>query len=278
MRYFLLLMAVVAGAANPPKQLAIQNIALSVYEDGPSVPLPAEFSSGEAIFFSFQISGYKVPEEENEKIDLVYKLEVKDFEGVPLAEPQSNKINASIAQEDKNWTPKVRWTIALPSYAPAGEYKIFMEVEDRLAKTSVKKETTFAIRGKAFERSDTLVIRNAGFYRSEQDKKPAEPAAFKPGDALWVRFDITGYKLGEKNAFEAGYGFAILRPNGDQAFAQPEAALEKEATFYPRRILPAVSSIDLPKDAGTGQYTIVLTAFDKLGNKTKEERKTFTIE
>ena len=34
-------------------------------------------------------------------------------------------------------------------------------------------------------------------------------AVYQPGDTLWAKFDITGYKFGENNRFSVDYGLAI---------------------------------------------------------------------
>ena len=103
-------------------------------------------------------------------------------------------------------------------------------------------------------------------------------AVYQPGEAVWIRFEIVGYKFGDNNHFDVGYGFSVLKPDGTVSFAHPEAAEEKDATFYPRRSVPAAFSLTLPPDVTLGQYTVVITAYDKVGDQKAESRATFTVE
>lgn len=278
MRYALFLAAALLAAAADPKPLAIQRVALSQFEDGAPVPHGFRFLSGETIFLSFHVSGYKPVGDEEPRVSLAYSIEVKDAGGIALIEPAAGDVDATLDTEDKNWMPKIRLTIAIPPHAPTGEYKIIMSVRDRVAQTQTRGESSFQVRGETFEASDKLVIRDLRFYRGEEDKAPLGTAAYRPGDTLWARFYMTGYQLGPKNAYEVSYGLAVLRPNGEAMFRQEEAAVEKQESFYPRRVLPAGMSLNLTKDLRPGQYTLVLMARDKVGNQSAEVRATFVVE
>jgi len=281
MRAILIVLATACLATGQKKNtgpLAVQNIELSQYEDGPSVPLQDGFAAGEAVFFSFQIANYRVPPEEGDKINLTYEIEARDPAGIPIVEPTSGKISTALDPEDKHWMPKVRWTIQLPPYAPPGMFHIAIRVKDLLAKAEAAQQLDFRVRAPEVASSEALVIRNLAFYRSDTDEKPLASASYRPGDPVWIRFDITGYKFGEKNHFDVGYGITVLRPNGQPSFSVPEAADENTQSFYPRRRVPAAFSLKLPQDIQTGQYTVIVAAHDKVGEQTAEARNTFIIE
>jgi hypothetical protein len=267
-----------AFGADQPKPLAIQNVALAQYEDGPNLPASSYFVPGEAIFMSFQVSGYRSLGDEEPIVRLGWRVEAQDPEGVPLIEPKIGKLETELAREDKDWMPKMRHTIEIPSYALSGTHQILLWVKDEIAQTEALKTVDFNVRGRSVEPSPTLVIRNLRFYRSEEDKEALEVAAYRPGDAIWIRFDITGFKLGEENRFEVGYGISVLRPNGQPTFTQPEAAAERDQSFYPRKFVPAAFSLNLPQDVDPGQYTVIITAQDKMGGQTYEARSVFTAE
>ena len=281
MRVILILLATACVAAGQKKSsgpLAVQNVELSQYEDGPSVSLQDGFAAGETVFFSFQIANYRIPPEETDKINLSYEIEAKDPAGIPVVEPTAGKVSTTLDPEDKHWMPKVRWTIQIPPYAPPGMFRIAIRVKDLLAKTEAAQQIDFRVRAPEIGASETLVIRNLGFYRSDTDEKALMPASYRPGDPVWIRFDMTGYKFGEKNHLDVGYGITVLRPDGQPSFSVPEAAGENTESFYPRRRLPATFSLSLPKDIQAGQYTVIVTAHDKVGGQTAEARNTFTIE
>jgi hypothetical protein len=274
----LLIPEFVTVGATPPKPLAIQNVALSQYEDGPKVPVSYEYVPGETIFLSFQVAGYQTQGDDEPQVRLEWRIEAKDPSGVLIVEPQTGKVATSLTQEDKEWMPKARQTILVPAFAPSGTYRIDILVRDEIAQAEVRKSVEFKVRGRQVEPSPTLVIRNLRFYRTEEDKQPLEVAAYRPGDTVWIRFDMTGYKFGEKNHYDVGYGIQVLKPNGETTLSQRDAALETDESFYPRAYVPAAFSLNLPHDVMTGEYTVVITVRDQVGHQKYEARQTFTVE
>ncbi len=116
------------------------------------------------------------------------------------------------------------------------------------------------------------------FLRNEDDVKPLQVAAYRPGDSVWARFDMTGYKLGEKNQVDIEYGLTVLREDGSVAYAEPQAANQKIQTYYPQRYQPGELNLNLAKDQPLGKYTIVLAVRDNLGQQMYETRETFSVE
>jgi len=271
------LFAVAVLCFAAPKQLLIEHPALHQYEDGPDLAPDFRFAAGETVFFDFQIANYL--RTEDDKVGLSWNAQVQDSSGVPVVVPQFGKVMEQLTPgEDKKWAPRVRLEIPIPPHALTGTYKISVLVTDDLAKTTFTREFTFQVRGHDAVSATSLEIRNIGFYRSEDAPKPMTVAAYAPGDTLWIRFDIEGFKLGEQNRYDASYGIQVLRANGESMFSQAEAAAEHGESFYPRRYVPAGLSLSLQKDIKRGQYTLVVTARDKIGDQTAESRQTFSVE
>jgi len=259
-----------------PKKLGIVRPAFSQMEDGEPSAADETFVPGETLHFRCLIEGYK--RGVKDAILLTYEVEARDSNGNLLQEVQKGKVESNLSEEDKDWMPKIRESIVVPPLADSGQYQVIVKVKDGLANTSAEGHATFLVKGRDVAPSDTLVVRNFRFLRSEDDAKPLAVAAYRPGDALWARFDMTGYKLGEGNQFDIGYGLTVLRPDGSVAYAEPHAAANKEQTFYPQRYQPGVLSLNFPKDQKPGEYTIVLSVNDNLGKQTYEEREKFTVE
>ena len=272
------LLGALAYPAAPPKPLAIQNVALSQYDDGPPVAASSYFVPGETVFLSFQVAGYKPEGQDEQSIRLLWKVNAADPAGRPVVAETEGKVASALAQEDKNWLPKVRQTIQVPPFAPSGVYKISLWVKDEVAGAEARREVEFQVRGRMVEPAANLTLRNFHFYRGEEDKEPLAVAAYRPGDAVWIRFDIVGFRLGPANAFNVSYGVAVLRPNGETMFQQPEAAGEHDQSFYPRAYVPAGLSLNLTRDLAPGEYAIVVTARDKVGNQTQEVRQALAVE
>ena len=262
--------------AAPAKQLAIAGTALHQFEDGPNIPGGYAFMSGDTVFLSFQISGYQASEKD--RIQLSYRVEAVDSKGLLLAPGVSRKIDAELAEEDKNWMPKARYEVLVPPLADSGSYRLRIQVKDELSGSVAAGEVPFAVRGRAVEPSDTLVIRNFRFLRGEEDGAPLLLASYKPGDAVWARFEITGYRMAENNRCHVEYGVSVLRPTGEVLYSEPNAAFEKDESFYPKRYVLGILSLKLDADIAKGEYVIVVDARDQLGGQKTETRQTFRIE
>src|SRR5262249_6408040 len=123
-----------------------------------------------------------------------------------------------------------------------------------------------------------LVARNFQFLRAEDDRTPMRQATYHPGEMLWARFDIAGYKFAEKNRFSVSYGLAVLNANGEELFAQPDAASDEKESFYPQRDVPGVLSLSLNESVAKASYFLQVTIRDKIGNQTVAIRQPFQVE
>ena len=274
---FLLLLALSTASYAATAPLAIIKPSISDMEDGPGVVSDFTFVPGQFVYLTYHIGGFKASEEQ--KIHLSYKTDVFDPKGVRLIETMADQVETTLAPEDKNWKPIVRQQFLIPPIAPSGTYKITVQVTDDLAHgAAVTEEIPLAVRGREVAPSDTLAIRNFHFYRGEEDRDPLSIAAYKPGDTLWARFDIVGYKFGPHNSIDADYGISVIAPSGKVLFTQDKAAEEKSSSFYPKAYVPGSMNLSLQSNIRPGQYSIVLTARDHTGNQTCETKADFNIE
>jgi hypothetical protein len=220
----------------------------------------------------------KTKDEDKPRIHLVWQVEALDPDGVPFVEPKQDKVDVELAPQDKNWMPKVRHELVLPSLADSGTYRLILSVKDEVNGTSARKELSVRVKGHEVAKSDQLVARNFRWLRTEEDGPPLKTPAYRPGDQVWARFEMTGYKLGEKNAHSIAYGLEVIRFDGKSMYGEPTAAREKGESFYRKRYLPGVLNLNLQPDIAKGEYTIVLRLRDELGGQTDESKHTFQIE
>ena len=272
--------ACIAIAADKP--LAIVHTVFATSEDGPPEASDEEYVPGETLHFSCQAEGFRKVDKPNEypkqNVSLKFQIEVRDKTGALLKPVQEGKIETIVTPEDKDWMPKLRETIVVPPLADTGEYTVLIKLSDELGSANIEKSAVFHIHGREVPPSDTLIVRNFRFLRNEGDDKPLPVAAYRPGDAVWARFDMTGYKLGAKNQVDVEYGLTVLREDGSVAYTEPQAADQKIQTFYPQRYQPGELNLNLAKDQPLGKYTIVLAVRDNLGQQTYETRETFSVE
>ena len=272
-----ILLAVILPAllsAAPAFEIVKPAIAQS---DG-GAPLPASFEhvAGETLFFVCRVSGYT--KSTDEKIHLLYNVQAFDPKGVPLTEIYKNELMTEVAPQDKEWMPKIETEIQIPPLVASGTYKLVINAEDVVAKTTAQLAVPFAVRGHELEPSDTLVVRNFRFYRGEDDTQAVEKAAYRGGDAVWAKFDITGFKFGDKNHIDVSYTASVLSPSGKVLFTQPEPAVDQSESFYPKRYVAASFGINLLAKTTPGQYAIAVTVKDAVGNQTFEIKQAFTVE
>jgi hypothetical protein len=261
------------GAAAP---LAVVRPTVSDRDGGAAVPGSFVHDPGETMFFSFQVDGYTASSAD--RVHLSYKLDAFDSHGVRIMEPVAAEIEETLSPEDKNWKPTVRQEIVIPPLADSGTYKIAISVTDLVAKATATKDVPFEVHGRRVDPSDTLVIRNIHFYRGEDDREALSKAAYRPGDAVWARFDIIGFKYGEANAIDVGYEVAVLSSSGMVLYTQPQAGSDRSQSYYPKRYVPAIFSLATKHDTKPGEYTLSITAHDGVGSQTFEARRSFTIE
>ena len=276
----LVVMTFSLAAALTGSPIVVERTAVQQIEDGPLVTLDYEFRPGETVYFTFRLAKFETIEnDDKQKLELAYRIEVADADGTPVVETQTGKIATEMLPEDRNWTPKGRWNFSLPDHAEDGKYKITLVAQDLIGKAETRATALFTVRNRRVERSDTLVARAFGFYQREESVKALDPVVYHAGELVWAKFDLTGFKLGDnKNEVDVQYGLTVLEPSGKVSFTQPEAAREKFQSFYPKRWVPAVFNLTLPDNVTKGVYTLVLAIRDHVGKQDLELRREFTVE
>ena len=245
-------------------------------DGGVAAPPGFEHVSGETLFFSCRVAGYaKTPEE---KVHLAYSVQAFDPKGVPLTEIYKNEMITDVTPQDKEWMPKIATEIQIPPLVGAGKYKILVKIEDMVAKANAELSVPFLVRSKTVEPSETLTVRNVEFFRGEEDTQPIQKPVYRGGDAVWAKFDIIGFKYGEKNRVDVSYVTSIIAPSGKVLWTQPEPAVEQSESFYPKRYVAATMGITLLAKTTPGEYTIAVKVTDAVGMQTYEAKQTFTVE
>lgn len=261
---------------SQPPSLKVTNAVVSESEDGPAFAQGAVFQPGDTLFFSFLVENYRMGL--TGKVQLTGHVQAFDPTGTPIIPRDEELIGTTISEEDKNWRPKIRLQIQMPSIAPPGNYTIRFEALDQQSHQTGTGEVAFPVGGKEVERSSALAIRNLGFYRAAEDPAPLKIAAYRAGDMLWVRFDIAGYRYGDQNSIDTGYDVEVLSPSGKQLFAEENAAVEKSQAFYPQPWVPATFNLSLDAKTTPGAYKLIITAHDAVGNQMAVERAEFKVE
>jgi len=269
-----LLIAFASGLAAAPLQI-VRPI-LSDADGGAALPAGFEYRPGETLFFSCRIANYQKTAEE--KVHLAYSVQAFDPKGVPLVELFKNDIASEVAPQDKEWMPRIATEIAIPPLIAPGMYTIVVKAEDLVAKSNSELSVPFQVRGRRVGPSDSLTVENVQFFRGEDDAQPLERAVYQPGDTVWTRFDITGFRYGPGNQIDVGYVVSVLDGAGKELWTQPEPTAERGGSFYPKLWVSASMSIAIQKNTRLGQYFFSIRVQDAVGGQDYETKAGFTVQ
>jgi hypothetical protein len=256
--------------------LQLNGAVLSQFEDGPPVGSGLKLVPGETAFFRFDAINFVTSE--NGKVQITGHVEVTDPRGVLIVPKDDIAIATTLSQEDKDWKPRLRSQFQIPGIAPPGSYHIRFQATDEQSKQKASGEITFEVDGHGPPTAKALSVGPVTFHRTAEDEKPLSVAAYRAGDMVWVRFDITGYKYGEQNSIDVAYDVAVSAADGKQLYAQQDAAVEKSQAFYPQPWIPGAFSLTLQPDMHAGMYSISVTARDAIGKQTETVKAEFKVE
>jgi hypothetical protein len=262
-------------APKGPVRLSVARVVFHQGEDGAALPATYQYVSGEPLYLSFRIAGYRAVKDQ---VELRWQIIATDPDGLLLFPPLSGELREEVTHNDENWLPRVQQTLTLPPQLPSGVFKLKLRVADQHAQASAEHEAEFRVRGRQFAPQGELTVRNLRFFREEDDPYPAEPPLFTAGATIWLRFDILGFQLGDKNLYDVGYGVQVLRPSGKVLFETEDAAREKETPFYPKRAMLGGFSLNTTPDLTPGEYTVVIRVRDAVGGHEVEHRGVFQVE
>lgn len=275
----LLALAIPANAQSSREEklehLTIVNARFLDSEDGYPLPPNSSFYPGEHVYVTFNVGGFHVTEYEY-KMKISYRIDFLGPRGEPFSNSEAGVIDQEIYAQDDKWKPIIRTGPRIPFHAEAGTYKIQLYAKDEFRpQEESRQELTFEVLGKEIGDVEKLTVRNFAFLQSEGGE-PLETPSYRPGDTLWGAFYITGFELRQNNSYEVDSRLQVIDPDGEvmYAFAPQE---EEGESYYPRRWLPGRFRVDLDKDIPGGEYVLVLSVRDNLGNQESETRHPFQI-
>ena len=277
----LLIVSPTGQAHDGDNPLAIVDGGVQRSEDAPFAPRDFEFLPGEYVYFTFRIAGFKTKANETtetKSLSLEYEVTPMDANHVALTAPDLGKITGDLSSEDKNWTPKRRTSFLLPSYVAAGAFSIHVVVRDLFAKTEAARDYPFQMGGLHIGAAPAIRAESLEFLRNEDDANALDLPAYAPGDTVWARFEMIGFRNGDGNKYRLSYGVKVLRPDGKLFLDEPKAAQIASDSFYPAQFVPGALQITTPKNAAHGSYELTLTVRDLVANQTFDLKRAFTIE
>jgi len=269
----LVLLPALAPAADP---LGVVQAVIAQMDGGEALPADFQHAPGETLFFSCRIANFT--KSAKEKIHLKYSVQAFDPKGVALSEIYQNEMEEEVGPQDKDWLPKIETQVDLPPILRGGAYKIQVKVEDVLAKASAELAVPFQVHAKDVPASATLTLRDFQWYHNDEETRPMARPVYHPGDNMWMRFDMVGYKYGEGNKIDVSYVASLVLASGKAIWTQPEPAVEQSESFYPKPYIDGEFGISLQKNFQPGTYTMAVVVKDGVGKQTYEGKFNFTVQ
>ncbi len=270
-----------SSRAAPEPSLAVINAGVSSSEDAPFVSGDYRFLPGDYLYFTFEIAGFAVHSEnqgESRKISLQYEVLIQDSDGHDLTAPVSDEIRTELSPEDKNWVPKRRASFLLPSFLSFGPFRVRAVVKDLFAKTETSRDFPFLVGGVKIQPAAAITVENFRFLRNQNDTEPLSVPAYSPGDTVYARFEMTGFRNGPGNEHHVAYGVTVLGPDGKAFIHDPNAADLEAGSFYPAQFIPGNIALNIGKNNPHGEYIVVLAVRDLLAHQEFEMKQAFSIE
>jgi hypothetical protein len=263
-----------AQSSAAPASLKVGNAVSAQYEDGP--PLGSlRLVPGEVVYFSFTAENFR--KSATGRVQLTGHVQVFDPKGTAIAPQEEIPLITDLSEEDKNWKPKMRAAFSIPPIAPPGLYNVKFDATDEQSHQAAAGEASFGVEAKFVAPSGILAVRELNFYRNQDDTTALITPSYRPGDMVWVKFYITGFKYGEQNSIDSSYDVELYGPDGTSIMKKEDAAMEKSMAYYPQPYIPAIFNLTLKPTMSQNVYTVVITAHDAVGNQTASAKSKFQV-
>ena len=273
----ILLLAFLPACMIAAPGLGIVRPVIAQSDGGDALPANFKHVAGETLFFSANISGFA--KSADSKINLTYSVQAFDPKGVPVAQIYKGESKDDISPEDKNWLPKIETQIVLPDILLPGSYKIMVKADDVIAKTSGELTVPFEVTGRAVTASPTLIAKDFRWYHNEEDESAMSQPIYRPGDKMFMKFAITGYKYGPNNKVDVSYRPSLVLENGKTIWTQEgDPPSEQSESFYPRPYVEGEFGISLNSDFKPGTYTMAVSVMDAIGKQTYQGKFQFIVQ
>lgn len=261
-------------AALSAQELAITGAAVSDRAAGTPVPQERTFLAGERVYVSFRIAGFRAAGDSS-RIFLEYSIEAMDSLGNAFEQAFEGRM---ITATRRTETPPIRYGFELPRAPWPGEGKFRITVRDRIAETTAREEIGFQIGSDLPDKGGAFAVTALRIFSSEYSDQPVTDTAFRPGDSVWCRFVLSGYRMQVNHLYKVSYGVSLRDRSGRVIFSEPDAVSDTKESFYPRWYLPGLASVRLEPGIRPGVYKLSIAATDQIGNQNAAAETTIRVQ
>lgn len=269
-----------SGSHAATGELRVAYTAYSRYEGGAPMPQPITFLPGDQVVFRAKVAGFRAAEVgyQEYRAKLSYEVSAVDFRGLVIGKTKKGEFDEPIHKEDKEWMPTLDYKFLIPAMAEYGAARIHLRIRDEVSQKETVFEESLQVNGKRLPALESVRVINFGFYRQQDDRSPLPSGVYRPGNTLWAKFDVAGFRIEDQNHFHAECDVQVRDGEGKVLFEQPAAISRDAKPEYPERYLPGTFSLEIRPGTASGQYAIAVIAHDRLSGQSNESVFPFTID
>jgi len=256
-----------SGSATLPAMqsgnLRLQNFAFT--EGGSGPPRTSSiYQAGEDVFARYELTGYG-SDPKNNKMAVAIRVVSTDPNGVALDRPWENTVSG----ESKSGSTPIQgnYRIHIPSFAPAGIYKLNIHAEDKTTNSTGDFAPAFTVENRSPVLSAVkLEVRDFHFLRGRQGE-PTSPAEYHAGESVFYEFRLLGMQFRDDHV-NLHIAYKLIGPDGSVLLNRPDwESLNDSYVYHPANFFLLVTGyLDLPADIKPGSYTLRYEISDSNGN------------
>jgi hypothetical protein len=266
-----------ANKATGP--LKIVDVFFEDYDGWPAPRLIAP--AGSEAVLNFRMDGFERLEgrDANDypeyRVRLRYDVELRDPEGVLVVPAEEGQIQPVLGPQDDTWSPLVRWSAAIPAWAPSGDYAIHIRARDEIGEQDTEHTATLQVRGERLQATDELQTDGLEFGRTP-DGPWTSTRYFALDDPVYVRFHVVGYRVSPQKRVWVEQDWTVLDEEGNVIIRQENAVQDQLREFYPPRFLTTNFHVEFD-DPQPGSYTLQVDLRDRVGDQAYSQEVQFNL-
>ena len=265
-----------------PQPAAVLRVADVQFEDERGdVRYSLNTRAGSDIVLTFRVEGYERRRVEQpgetpaERVWLRYEAGLQDPQGVPVQPAQTGEVDTILGPRDDQWRPRMRWSGSLPPYAPTGEYKVQIRVQDALGNTEATHSVPIRVQGEAVQPAASLEVQQLEYANSARGPWFSR-RVFALGRPIHVRYKVTGFRVSPENEVWVEQDWTVTDTEGNVIVSQENVVVEKQTSFYPPRFLSTSFELNL-SDPKPGMYTLRIAVRDPVGGQSITNNSDFSL-
>jgi hypothetical protein len=274
-RALALLVCCISLTAQEKGRLTLGPVQYQAYAGGPALRAGHEFRAGETAFFRCRLNGFKVSDKD--LVSVKWNIRALDPAGQATGKVERGEALVEIEPQDKEWTPWIEGSYEVPGLTRGGEYRWVIEAQDEIAGAKAQFEIPLKVRVLELPPVEGITVHRFEFQAEGGEGPALREAVYARGAAVFARFQMIGFTVGDGYQVQVEYGLEVLRPSGKSLYVEQVAAAENKKFDHAPAYLPGQLSLTTTPNLPAGTYTLILRLHDKLSGKSSESKHSFEL-